>query len=182
MFSHWRDRLFLSQGQPETVLVAEGRMKSEAGFSMIETLLGLFLCALLLSLSGYGYNRLIPKFQLEGAVQYVVSDFQLARMKAIGQNCYYRIQFFPKEEAYFLERESMNTHSRWPGSREGIPRNFTQRDNPYHSPGVDLESSSINPVFSPRGTAVGTTIILKNASGRKIITLSTQGRVKVQEG
>ncbi len=33
-----------------------------------------------------------------------------------------------------------------------------------------------------RGNVVGTTIILKNSSGQKRITLSSQGRVKVQEG
>jgi len=156
--------------------------KKEAGFSLIESLLSLFLCGLLLSLSGYGYNQLLPRYQLEGATQHLNSDFQLARMKAIGQNCYYRIQFFPKENYYFLERESMTANSRWPGSQEGLPRKFKEKDNPYYLPGVELESRSINPVFSPRGTAVGTTIILRNSSGRKIITLSTQGRVKVQEG
>jgi Tfp pilus assembly protein FimT len=156
--------------------------KNKAGYSLIEILFGLFLTGLLLSLSGYAFHQLIPRYRLASAVQHVANDMQLARMKAIGQNCYYRLQLSPKENTYLLERESIIGQSRWPGVQDGLSRKFSQPGNPYHCPGVTLESSTSHPVFSPRGNVAGTTIILKNAVGRKIITLSSQGRVKVQEG
>lgn len=152
------------------------------GFSMAEMIIGLFLMSVLLALSGYLYSQWMPRYQMERAVQQVTNDLQLARMKAISQNCYYRLQFSPGEDSYRLERESLNGQSRWPGVLDGLSRQFRQADNPYYCPGIKLESSSSHPVFSPKGTAVGTTIILKNAAMRKVITLSIQGRVKVQEG
>jgi len=143
---------------------------------------GLFLVSVLLAFSGFYYSQWMPRFQLERAVQQVTNDIQLARIKAISQNCFYRLQFSPVDDSYRLERESLNGPSNWPGVLEGLCRQFSQADNPYHCPGVKLESSSSHPIFSPRGTVVGTTIILKSAAMKRVITLSTQGRVKVQEG
>src|SRR4030043_1512470 len=156
--------------------------KNNSGFSLIETFFSLFILGLLFSMVCYGFNRLIPGYRLEGAVQSLVSDFQLARMKAISQNCYYRIQIIPDQKKYFLERESLKGVSRWPGTQEGVLRMFNNPGNPYYYPGVALESSTHNPVFSPRGAVVGTTVVLSNSSGQKKITLSSQGRVKVQGG
>jgi prepilin-type N-terminal cleavage/methylation domain-containing protein len=156
--------------------------KNESGFSMIELILGLSLLSLVFSLGCYGFKQLIPRYRLEGAVQCLVSDFQLARMMAIGQNCYYRIQIIPEQKHYLLERESFAGISRWPGIQEGITRKFNNPANPYYYPEVELESSSNHPVFSPRGMVVGTTVVLSNSSGQRIITLSSQGRVKVQGG
>jgi prepilin-type N-terminal cleavage/methylation domain-containing protein len=158
------------------------KMKNASGFSLIETIMTLTLLSLVFSIGCYGFNRVIPKYRLEGAVNSLVSDFHLARMRAIGQNCFYRIQVDVRQKQYFLERESLTGPSRWPGIQEGNLRKFNHPGNPYYYPGVDLESSSNNPVFLPRGRVVGTTIVLKNSFGQKKITLSSEGRVKVQEG
>jgi type II secretory pathway pseudopilin PulG len=155
--------------------------KNGSGFSFIETIFALFLLGLVSSLSCYGFKEFIPRYRLEGAVQNIVSDFQLARMKAIGRNCFYRIQINPEQKQYFLEREILTGPSRWPGIQEGILRKYNDPGNPYYYPGVNLESSG-NPVFLPQGGVLGTTIILKNSSGEKKITLSSQGRVKVHGG
>ena len=151
------------------------------GFSLIETIFALFLLGLVSSLGCYSYKELIPRYRLEGAVQNMVSDFQLARMKAIGENCFYRIRIIPEQKQYFLERELVTGASRWPGIQEGILRKFNDPGNPYYYPGVNMESSG-NPVFLPHGAVVGTTIILRNSYGQKKITLSSQGRVKVHGG
>ncbi len=156
--------------------------KYQSGFSLMEAVMTLFLMGLVFSIGCYGYQQFIPRYRLEGAVQCLVSDFQLARMKAIGQNCYYRVQIVPEQNRYFLERESSTGLSRWPGVQEGLIRMFNNAQNPYCYPGVNLESSSNHPIFSPRGAVVGTTLVVKNSSGKKIITLSSLGRVKVQEG
>ena len=157
------------------------KLKNRWGYSLIEMVMALALLGLVFSIGCYAFNRFLPKYRLEGAVNCLVSDFHLARMRAIGQNCFYRIQVDCGRKQYFLERESLNGFSRWPGISDGILRKFNDPGNPYYYPGVEMESSN-NPVFLPRGNVVGTTMVLKNSSGKKRITLSSQGRVKVQEG
>lgn len=158
------------------------KRKQEAGFTLVETILVLSLMALVFLLGCFGFMKLVPRVRLDGAVQCLVSDFQSTRMKAIGRNCFYRIQIIPGQNQYFIERESITGSTRWPGVQEGSLRKFDDPDNPVAYPGVTLVSSSNHPVFSPRGTVVGTTISIKNSSGQKIITISSQGRIKVQGG
>lgn len=158
------------------------KIKQEAGFTLVETILVFSLMAMVLLMGCLGFVKLVPKIRLDGAVQCLVSDFQSTRMKAIGRNCFYRIWIVPEQNQYFIERESMAGNSRWPGVQEGGLRKFDDPDNPVAYPGVTLVSSSNHPVFSPRGTVVGTTITIKNSSGKKIITISSQGRIKVQGG
>lgn len=148
---------------------------------MVEMLMTLVILGLVFSIGCYAFNQILPRYRLEGAVNSLVSDFYLARMRAIGQNCIYRIQVDCGRKQYLLERESLNGPPRWPGIPDGVLRKFNDPGNPFYYPGVEMESSN-DPVFLPRGSVLGTTITLKNSSGQKKITLSSQGRVKVQGG
>jgi prepilin-type N-terminal cleavage/methylation domain-containing protein len=157
-------------------------MKAEKakGFSLIEFIIVLLILILLYAIGSFSFNRFLARYRLEGAVRCLISDFYLARMKAISQNCFYRLRVDPGRKEYFLERESLSNTSHWPGSREGVLRKFNDSQNPYYFPGVDLVSSSHDPIFLPRGTVIGTTILLQNAYGQRSIILSSQGRVKIR--
>ena len=114
------------------------KRKNASGFSLIEMIMTLALLSLVFSIGCYGFNRVIPKYRLEGAVNSLVSDFHLARMRAIGQNCFYRIQVDSGQKQYFLERESLTGPSRWPGIRDGLLRKFNDPGNPFSYPGVEF--------------------------------------------
>ncbi len=150
------------------------------GMTLLEIVVTMGLISLLAALVGFGFRDLYPSFHLQGAVKDIVLDIQTARMMAIAQNRPYRIVFSPGQESYHLEKASSSGGVSWPGIPEGIPREFNNLNNPYHHPGVDLLSSSFNPVFYPRGTATGASIRLKIGERLKLITISSQGRVKVQ--
>jgi Tfp pilus assembly protein FimT len=157
-------------------------MKSAAtgGWTLLELLAVLGLLTVVLGLTAFGFREWLPGYHLQAAVQDLVMDLQQTRWRALAQNQYYRLVFSTEQESYVLERESGNGGGRWPGQREGSVREFSNPDSPYYHPGVDLVLVSRNPVFSPRGTVAGTTIMLQSGGLNRIITVSSQGRVKVE--
>ncbi|MEW6184453.1 MAG: prepilin-type N-terminal cleavage/methylation domain-containing protein [Thermodesulfobacteriota bacterium] len=154
--------------------------KKAKGFTLIELIIVILLVTILYSIGCFSFHQFMARYRLEGAVRSLVSDFYLARMKAIGKNCFYRLRINPEGKEYFLEQESLGNTSPWPGNREGVLRKFDDPKNPYYFPGVELVSSSHDPIFLPRGTVVGTTILLRNDYAQKTIILSSQGRVKIR--
>jgi prepilin-type N-terminal cleavage/methylation domain-containing protein len=153
---------------------------SAKGLTLLELVVALGLISLMAALVGFGFRDLYPSLHLRGAVKDIVLDIHSVRMMAIAQNRSCRIVFSPGLESYQIEKSSASGGGQWTGTSAGIPREFNNPNNPYHHPGVDLLSSSFNPVFSPRGTAVGASIVLKSGGRQKLITISSQGRVKVQ--
>jgi Tfp pilus assembly protein FimT len=163
-----------------SVPAGEGLTAPAKGLTLLEIVFTMGLAGLLVALVGFGFRDLFPSLHLQGAVKDVVLDIQTARMMAIAQNRPCRIVFSPGQESYQLEKASASGGGQWTGTPLGIPREFNNPNNPYHHPGVDLLSSSFNPVFSPRGTAVGASILLQSGGRQRVITISSQGRVKVQ--
>jgi Tfp pilus assembly protein FimT len=153
---------------------------SSKGLTLLEMVIALGAIVLIAGLGVFCFWELYPSLHLQGAVKDVVLDIQAARMQAIAQNRYCRLVFFPGQDSYQIEKASEAGGARWPGTPEGTAREFNNPDSLYHHPGVDLWSSSANPVFSPRGTAAGATIVLKSGEQQKVITISFQGRVRVQ--
>jgi prepilin-type N-terminal cleavage/methylation domain-containing protein len=157
------------------------RMRDPAkGMTLLEIVVTMGLISLMAALVGFGFRDLYPSLHLQGAVKDIVLDIQTARMMAIAQNRPCRIVFSPGQESYQIEKASASGDVQWTGTPVGIPREFDNPNNPHHHPGVDLLSSSFNPVFSPRGTAAGASIRLQCGERQKLITISSQGRVKVQ--
>ena len=138
----------------------EGLRTREKGLTLLEIVVTMGLVGLMAALVGFGFRDLFPSLHLQGAVKDIVLDIQTTRMMAIAQNRPCRIVFSPGQEAYQLEKASASGGGQWTGTSVGIPREFNNPNNPYHHPGVDLLSSTFNPVFSPRGTAVGASILL----------------------
>ena len=163
-----------------SVPAGEGLSNPAKGLTLLEIVVTMGLIGLLAALVGFGFRDLYPSLHLQGAVKDIVLDIQTARMMAIAQNRPCRIVFSPDQESYRIEKASTSGGVQWTGTPAGIPREFNNPNNPYHHPGVDLSSSSFNPVFSPRGTAVGASLLLKCGGRQKVITISSQGRVKVQ--
>ncbi|HSO73131.1 MAG TPA: GspH/FimT family pseudopilin, partial [Thermodesulfobacteriota bacterium] len=150
------------------------------GLTLLEIVVTMGLIGLAAVLVGFGFRDLYPSLHLQGAVKDIVLDIQTARMMAIAQNRSCRIVFSPAQEAYQLEKSSASGGGQWTGTPAGIRREFNNPNNPYHHPGVDLVGSTFNPVFSPRGTAAGASILLIGGGRQKVITISSQGSVKVK--
>jgi prepilin-type N-terminal cleavage/methylation domain-containing protein len=155
--------------------------KKSPGFSLIELIICLFLLGGLYVFSTYGYHKFLVRYRLEGAARGIASDFQAARMKAIAQNRSYRIVIRPEKGEYFLEKESFSPPGTWRGAEEGWVRKFNDPQNPYYFPGVVIVNRTYDPVFLPRGSVIGTTVLIKNEGGQRKIVLSSQGRIRMEE-
>lgn len=156
--------------------------RKSRGFSVIELIVCLVLLGVVYALGCYVYQGFLSRMRLEGAVRCLVSDFQAVRMKAIAQNRSYRIVIRPERSEYVLEKESFSGSDPWTGLVEEGVRRFNDPQNPYYFPGVAIISRSHDPVFLPRGSVFGTTVTLKNVWGQKKIILSSQGRIRIEEG
>ena len=94
-------------------------------------------------------------------------------MKAVNQNNEFKIFFLNDHEYKILDDDDGRGDE-----DEGEDCELKDIQDSY--PDVTF-SASVNPVFSPRGTAkIGTTITLTNTSGIKIVKVSTTGRIKIE--
>ena len=150
------------------------------GWTLLELMTVIGLLALVAALTGFGFGELLPGLHLRGAAQDLVLDLQYARWRALAQNQYYRVVFSPGVGSYALEREADNGGGRWPGQIEGTIREFNNPHNPYYHPGIEVQQVSRNPIFSPRGSVTGATVVLRCGGLSKVITISSLGRVKVE--
>ena len=115
----------------------------------------------------------LPNWRLNGAVRQVVSDLLAAKMKAVVERNKQRI-FFQDERHYLILDDDNNNGKIDPGEPQEV------RDIQADYRDVVLTATN-NPSFLPRGTASNlASITLTNPAGKRTITVSITGRVKVK--
>lgn len=141
----------------------EGIHPETAGFSLIETVLSLFLLAVLVSASAHSFLHLAPKYRLQSAVWDVQSRLNYARYKAIFEGSKVRVRFGPST----IMVETYNTAKKtWVQEPERLLE------------GVVVEANN-RPTFHPNGNVSNlASIIVANSWGRHKITIAISGRIK----
>ncbi|HNP30810.1 MAG TPA: GspH/FimT family protein [Nitrospirales bacterium] len=115
----------------------------------------------------------LPQWRLNGAARQVVSDLLAAKMKAVVEKNRQRIIFQDGHRYVVLDDDNNNGKSD-PGEQ------LETRDIQENYRDVMMTASN-NPSFLPRGTASSlASITLSNTAGKRIITVSITGRVKVK--
>jgi len=143
------------------------RATSQAGFTLMETLLLLFVAALIIFIGASSFTHLIPKYRLHGAVWEVSAKLNEARYTAVLKGAPVRMRL--SGSTYCLERQNIEDGSwlRLSGRR---------------LEGVVLRANN-TPIFHPQGTVSNlATIWVENGWGRYKITLAITGRIKVAKG
>ena len=145
-----------------------GSRKTEAGYSLMEVLVG---CAIAGALFGAAAPRLPPmlaSFALQNTTFQLANDLRLARQRAITSNARGRIVF--SSGSYRLRRETPVGSGTF--IDDGAPREVPS--------GTSLTSDAGDPTFDSRGlTTTPYTITIDNGSSTKTITVSATGRVFV---
>lgn len=143
------------------------------GFTLTELIIVLGIMGAALMLGETWLSSQLPNWRLNGAARQVVSDLVAAKMKAVVERNRQRI-IFQDDHRYVLLDDDNNNGKFDPGEH------LESRDIRESYPDVVMTASN-NPSFLPRGTASNlASITLSNSAGKRIITVSITGRVKVK--
>jgi type IV fimbrial biogenesis protein FimT len=149
------------------------RFHWRSGYTLTELLIVLGIMGVALMLTQMWLSSQLPNWRLNGAVRQVVSDLLAAKMKAVVERNKQRI-FFQDERHYLILDDDNNNGKIDPGEQQEA------RDIQADYRDVVLTASN-NPSFLPRGTASNlASITLTNPAGKRTITVSITGRVKVK--
>ena len=143
------------------------------GFTLTELLIVLGIMGVALMLGGAWLTSQLPNWRLNGAVRQVVSDLLAAKMKAVVERNKQRVIFQDDHRYVLLDDDNNN-------GKSDPDEHIEDRDIQENYRDVMMTASN-NPSFLPRGTASSlASIILSNSAGKRIITVSITGRVKVK--
>lgn len=155
------------------------KLKGKSGFTLTELMVAIALVAVLAAIVTPFLEEWLQGYRLKSAARAVYSDLQWAKMRAVSQNLEHRLVFLNNTQ-YQVETGDRSSNSNWPGTVEGIVRDFGDRDNPYYYSKVTFNSNN-NPVFQPKGTAIpGATITLTNGTENRTVTVVGTGHITIQ--
>ncbi len=122
------------------------------GFSLIELLVCVSILGIVSSLAAPSLGAMYQNYQMKAVARQLVTDLQLARMRAISQKLDYKVTFDGANNRYRV--------------MQGATVIFTRNISDY-SRGVSLADNFTNDlvIFSPTGLASGTGTTTFSASG-----------------
>ncbi len=145
--------------------------------TLIELLVVLVILAIIAAIAAPNISQWIENYTVRKAARQLVSDLQLARMKAVSQGVQHRVLFIPTNTAYRIEK--LNGGS-W--DLVDTVRSLADDTNPYFAKGVTFaDSFAANTVtFSPTGTASPAgTVTLVTTNYTRVVTVILTGRIRV---
>jgi len=135
----------------------------EKGFTLVELLTVVFIMAVLLMLAAPRFQSYMTLSRLNGAAREILSDLTAARMRAVNLNDTVTVNFYSGHQYKFVDSKGT-----------------TLQDRDIQSSYKDVTlSTTANPQFHARGTAVGATVTVTNTAGSKSVTVASTGRVKI---
>jgi|GEM_PF-939966 len=91
---------------PKQLIASHGhRLKKAAGFSLVQILIALGICAFLASLSAPAIKRLEPNLKLLADARQLASELRLAQQRTISEQQVYYVEINQPDRRYFLFRQ-----------------------------------------------------------------------------
>jgi prepilin-type N-terminal cleavage/methylation domain-containing protein len=148
-------------------------MTDRRGFTLLELLIALTLCAVLSGTALLGYRRMLSGWRLNAAARQVVMDLKLARARALLSGATHRVRFAVPGASYQHERRRRS------GTYEPIAPP-TELPPDVEILACSAPGSGIS--FRPRGNAAAFgTIALRNGDGEeRSVVVDIVGRLRVQ--
>jgi prepilin-type N-terminal cleavage/methylation domain-containing protein len=131
------------------------------GFSIIEMAATLVLVGIVAAIAIPHWGGLLPAYQLDSSTRQLQSELHSLKMRAASENVPFQLQYVEGAAEYAIQRDAAIL------TKKPLPE------------GIVITKAGIIS-FSPRGTAGGNRIRLRNASGLcKQIVVSATGRIRI---
>ena len=125
-------------------------------------------------------SRLIENYTVRKACRQLVTDLQLAKMRAVSQGLQHRVSFDAADKSYKIEQGNATRGSTaW--NQVGVTRALSDPQNPHYAKGVALATNFANDavIFSAKGTASPAgTVTLKTTTYTRQVTVILTGRIR----
>ena len=152
------------------------------GFSLVELLVCICVLGSVTSLAAPYLGTMLQNYRLQATARQLVTDLQLAKMKAVAQKVQYLVAFDTTNNRYSISMGNSSFGSTtW--TQMGISRSLSDPTSPYYSQGVTLADNFAagTVIFSPTGQASGTGAATLTASGYlKTVAVTLAGGIYVQ--
>jgi prepilin-type N-terminal cleavage/methylation domain-containing protein len=131
------------------------------GYSMIELIAVMAVMGIVAAIALPNWHRLLPNYALNNSTRQVQSELHSIKMRAAAENIGFQFTYAQGASGYTIQRDSKALVSK-----------------PLAEGTTITEDGRI--LFSPRGTASGNRVRLRNANGmcRQVVVSST-GRVRI---
>ncbi|MPZ77453.1 MAG: prepilin-type N-terminal cleavage/methylation domain-containing protein [Deltaproteobacteria bacterium] len=131
------------------------------GFSMIELIAALGLLGILLAIGVPAWNKWLLTYQLDRSARQVQTELQNIKMRAVAENLGFQFAYSTGSANYLIQR----------GGTTLVTKPLPE--------GIKISQAG-TVSFSPRGTAAGNRIRLRNSDGLcKHVVVSFTGRIRV---
>jgi type IV fimbrial biogenesis protein FimT len=145
------------------------------GFTLAELIVWLGVFGVLAAIAVPEFVAFQPGLRLNGAAREILAQLMWARAKAVEQNNNFVVSFPSNHSLSILDDKNNNGVADTGESTKTID---IQTD--YYDTTVAKGSGQPDPVFRPRGTAIGnTTLTVSNSSGSRSVVVSVTGVVKI---
>lgn len=131
------------------------------GFSIIEMAATLGLMGIIAAIAIPHWSKLLPAFRLDSSTRQLQSELHGIKIRAVTENMPFQLQYLDSATEYSIQRDAATLATK--PLPEGV---------------IITKAGTVT--FSPRGTAGGNRIRLRNSQGVcKQIVVSSTGRVRI---
>lgn len=147
------------------------RKKSVRGFTIIEVMVVIVIIGIMAGIAAPNFMNYLVSRRLSGATMQLYGDLMNARMQAVSQNKWVALMIDNDHQYKIFPDDNKN------GAADdgGIINKDLHPD--YGD--VTFSTSPVTVTFYPNGTGSTATLGLNGSAGSKSITVSSNGRVKI---